>query len=61
MSEDSVNVKTPLFSLGILKKENQVFIKDDDTIIIRSWSWRKMKFIRKAVTKNDGKIVVQVL
>lgn len=61
MSEDSLNVKTPLFSFGVLKKESKIIINEGDTILIRSWSWRKWTFIRKAVTVRNGKIEVVIL
>ena len=61
MSTDEFNVRTPLFSFGIKKSEKKIVINEGDTVIIRSWSWRKFAFIRKAVTVKDGKPEVLVL
>jgi hypothetical protein len=61
MSDDSVAIKTPIVSVGIRKKEQEIIIKEGDTIIIREWNWRKFRSIKKAVTKTDGKIFVQVI
>lgn len=61
MSTDEVNVKTPLFSFGISKSEKEIIINEGDTVIIRSWSWKKFKFDRKAVTVTNGKPEVTML
>ncbi len=61
MSDDSVSVKTPLFSFGISKHDEQIKLKEGDTILLRYWSWRKFGYIRKAYSLVDGKVKVQRL
>ena len=58
---DEVNIKTPLFSFGIKKKEFVLTLNEGETKILRYWSWRKFGYIRKAVTLKDGEIQVQVI
>jgi len=62
MQDDSIRIKTPLFSLGIIKKESIAPLEEGKPIILRYWSWKKMGFIRKIVTlKKDGSVEVSVI
>ena len=61
MSEDSFSVGSPLFKIGWSRKDHTLVIEEGQTIIMRSWSWRKFGYIRKAITLKDGKIEVQII
>lgn len=61
MSSDDIQVRTPVFSFGLSKKEHQTILKNGDTLIVREWKWRRFGYIKKAVTIQDGKIHIQVI
>ena len=61
MSRDEIRVRTPIFSFGISKNDNEIKLKEGETILLRYWSWRKLGYVRKALTLVDGKVEVQRL
>lgn len=61
MSEDQVRVRTPIFSIGFSKKDHSFVIKEGQTIIMRVWKWKRLGYMKKAVTLKNGKIEVQVI
>ena len=61
MSEDEFRLRTPIFSFGVSKKEHQIILKEGETVIIRSWSWKKFGYIRKAITILGNKVQVEIV
>ena len=61
MPETSFNVGIPFFKVGWTLKDHSFTIKEGQTIVMRSWKWRKLGYIRKAITLKDGKIEVQII
>ena len=61
MSEDSFTLGTPILKLGWTRKDHSFEIKEGQTIIMRVWQWRRMGYMKKAITLNNGKIKVQVI
>ncbi len=62
MAEDSFNFSLlKLFSFGYSKHDEQIKLKEGETILLRYWSWRKLGYIRKAYTLMDGKVSMQRL
>jgi hypothetical protein len=61
MSEDSFRFHTPLFGVGLTKRDNEIKLKEGESVILRYWSWRKFGYIRKLVRIVDGKVEVTIL
>ena len=61
MTEDSFHIGIPFFKIGWSSKDHQFEIKEGQTIIMRVWKWRKLGYIRKAVTLSEGKIKVKII
>ena len=61
LSEDSFKIGALGFNFGFTKKDNQINLKEGETILLRYWSWRKFGHLRKAYTLKNGKLHVQRL
>ncbi len=62
MGSDSFHISLlRLFSFGVSKTDTVIKIKEKDNIILRSWSWKKMGYVRKLYFLKDGKITMQKL
>jgi len=61
MSEDSFKIGIPLFKFGFTRKDHSFEIKEGQTIIMRVWQWKRLGYMKKAITLKDGRIEVQVI
>ena len=61
ITSDKLSFKLPLFSFAVEKTDSQMRLRDNETIILRYWSWRRMGHVRKALTLSDGVVRVQGL
>jgi len=59
LSKDSFHFKIPFFSFDVSKHDEQIKLKEGETILLRYWNWIKFGYIRKALTLVDGKVQVQ--
>jgi len=59
-NKDEVYIKTAFFTFGV-KTNHQVSIQEGQTIFLKSWSWKKFGWIRKAITNNHGVIEVRII
>lgn len=60
MSEDSFKVGTPLFNIGFSNKEHILEVEEGKNYLIRTWSWKRFRFIHKIITVKDGELIVKV-
>ena len=60
-NQDEFKFSTPLFSFGVKKSDNEIRLKEGETVILRYWSWRKLGFVRKQLRLVDGVVVVHKL
>ena len=61
MSEDSINIKTPLISFGFTKKDHILEIEEGAMYLIRSWSWKRLGFTYKVLHVINGEVIVKVI
>ena len=61
ITSDKLSFKLPLFSFAVEKTDSQMRLRDNETIILRYWSWRRMGHVRKALTLSEGVVRVQGL
>ncbi len=62
MSSDSFQLSLlKIFSLGIKKSDSTIKLLENEHIILRSWSWKRMGYIRKSYTLKNGEVIIQML
>lgn len=58
MSEDRFKIGFLGFNLSLTKKDNQIKLKEGETILLRYWNWKKFGYIRKAYSLHKGRLRV---
>lgn len=62
MPYDSFNFSfLKIFSLGFTKHDEQIKLKEGETILLRYWNWKKFGYSRKAYSVKDGITKMEVL
>jgi len=60
-TSDEIEIKTLWFGFRRKSVEQMETLKEGETKIMRNWSWKRMGYVRKAISLKNGKVISQII